>query len=91
MNNNLSAAEAATATEFAAALTRRDYRAAVTILTNVTNAGGGELAATMLQSLVEAGTDAVAKMAERRTVTVTQKIGTVPAGATVIGYQGGRI
>ncbi len=92
MSDDLNPAEARTAADFADAIRRGDYPAAVTLLTNVTNAGDIHLAAALLQSLVEAGAEAVAAMAKRRrSVSVTQTFTDIPKGATVIGYKGGSI
>lgn len=80
-----------TAMEFAAAVSRNDYRAAADIITNVTNAGDPDLAALLLEGVISAGVEAVEKMARSRTVSVTQTMGTVPKGATVIGYSSDRL
>jgi hypothetical protein len=84
-------ADQQTAVEFAAAVSRGDYRAAVDIITNVTNAGDRELAALLLEGVIAAGVEAVEKMARSRTVSVTQTITEVPKGATVIGFRADRI
>lgn len=87
---NLTPAEAHAAAEFAAAISSRDYRAAANLITNVTNAGDIELAALLLQGVIDAGVEAVEQMASQRTVSVTQTFDTIPAGATVVGYQSRR-
>ena len=86
-------ADQQTAAEFAAVISRHDYRAAADIITNVTNAGDRELAAMLLEGVISAGVEAVERMARSRTVQVTQTITDVPKGATVIGARisGGRI
>ena len=80
-----------TAVEFAAAVSRNDYRAAADIIADVSNAGDRELAALLLEGVITAGVEAVEKMTRSQTVSVTQTITEVPAGATVIGYSTRRV
>lgn len=85
-----SPADKQVALDFAASVNLHDYLAAVQALANVFNAGNGQLAAELLGGLVEAGVTAVEERAGR-SVTVTQTIGVVPEGASVVGFKGGRI
>jgi hypothetical protein len=76
---------------FAAAVSRRDFRAAAELITNITNAGDPDLAALLLQGVIDAGVEAVEEMARTRTISVTQTIKDVPAGTTVIGFRADRL
>lgn len=69
---------------FATALDRGDHHAALDILVDLASSGRRDQAAALLQVLAEMAT------AGRRT-TVVQRINTVPAGATVVGYQAGSL
>jgi methylmalonyl-CoA mutase cobalamin-binding subunit len=83
----LSSTDKNVAGEFAAAITRRDFRTAAVIISTVTNAGETELAAQLLEAVIDAGVEAIQAMAGR-SVTVNQTIGAVPEGATVVGFRG---
>ncbi len=82
-----------TAYDFAAALTRGDYTAAVQLLTNVANAGDTTLAATLLEGALSAGAEAIHQLTAHRCqpTAVTQTVTTVEAGSIVIGYRADRI
>lgn len=75
----------AMAHDLADALRRGDYLAAVRNLAMVNNQGYAEFAAEMLRAVIEAAAQG------RPQVSVQQTIGTVPRGATVVGYRADRI